>query len=182
VEDPALAGLRLSAAGLAGSAAHPPLRGSATETPAHRAAHKPTMRLFQHPRPADDRQNQGLAPAKEATAKCLCGIGQGGSCRPVNPALALAEPVRKCARGPPRQNAAPSRARHQTGGKSASSAPIICSGLIGRTCAMRSSPTGRDAKAARCSETRTDGVREIERGAGLPAGVLCFRPHSRPTI
>ena len=92
---------------------------------------KPTMRLLQYPRPADDRQNQGLAPAEEATAKRLCGIGQGGSCRPVNPALVLAEPVRKCVRGPPRQTPRPQEPAIGRAGKSASSAPLLIRGVAG---------------------------------------------------
>jgi hypothetical protein len=128
VEDPALAGLRLSAAGLAGSAAHPPLRGSATETPVHRTDHKLTMRLSKDPRLADDRQNQGLAPAKEATAKApvrdwpgrglSSGQSRAGACRAGSQVRA----------GPFSSNAAPSRARHRTGGKERVSSPAPHSG------------------------------------------------------
>jgi hypothetical protein len=131
VEDPALAGLRLSAAGLAGSAAHPPLRGSATETPVHRADHKPTMRLLKHSRPADDRQNQGLAPAKEVTAKApvrdwpgrqlSSGQSCAGACRAGSQVRA----------GPLSSNAAPSRARHRKGGKERVISPAPHSGRCG---------------------------------------------------
>ncbi len=131
MEDPALAGLRLSAAGLAGSAAHPPLRGSATETPVHRADHKPTMRLSKHPRPADDRQNQRLAPAKEATAKApvrdwpgrqlSSGQSRAGACRAGSQVRA----------GPFSSNVASSRARHRTGGKERVISPAHFSGRCG---------------------------------------------------
>jgi hypothetical protein len=67
---------------------------------------------------------------KRRQQKRLCGIGQGGSCRPVNPAVVLAEPVRKCARGRHRTSR-PQEPAVGRAGKSASSAPLIFRGVAG---------------------------------------------------
>ena len=92
---------------------------------------KPTMRLLQYPRPADDRQNQGLAPAKEATAKApvrdwpgrqlSSGQSYAGACRAGSQVRA----------GPSSSNTAPSRARHRTGGKERVISPAPHSGRCG---------------------------------------------------
>ena len=128
MEDPALAGLRLSAAGLAGSAAHPPLRASATKTPAPRADHKPTMPLLKRPRPADDRQNQRRAPAKEATAKAPVRDWQGGILSSGRSRAGACRAGSQVRAGPSWSNAAPSRARHRTGGKERVISPAPYSG------------------------------------------------------
>ena len=149
------------------------------------AARRPPTRQFSYWNIRDQRM---IAKAKDShpengdSQKRLCGIGQGGSCRPVNPALVLAEPVRKCARGPSRQTPRPQEPATRRAGKSASLAPLICNGFMGHICAMRSLPTGRDATGGSVQRNPQRRVRGIERGAGLPAGVLCFRPHSGPTI
>ena len=99
--------------------------------------HEGGVPQLHHPRSADDHQDQKPAPAEEATAKRLCGIGQGGSCRPVNPALVLAELIRKCAWGPSRQSVVPSRGRLRTGGEERVISPTRLRGVPARSGSRR---------------------------------------------
>ena len=132
MEDPALAGLRLSAAGLAGRAAHPPLRGSATKTLAH-PRHPQTDNV-----PVATSATSGWSP-KAKTRTCERGDSKG-ACVGLGRAAAVVRSIPRW-RLPSRfasargallvRTSRPQEPAFGRAGKSASLAPLIFRGVAG---------------------------------------------------
>ena len=159
VKDPALSGLRLSAAGLGGSAAHPVSSGSATKAPAQSAVRNQSL-IIEGISPRSGRT--GTAPLHGATPPDgvraqLC---------------ASAHPARREARVPAGQlkNAAPSGAR--SAGQSATLENPAHLERAARSALAPVIVTGRPRRQGRLGEANPRRrVGGIERGAGLPAGI-----------